>query len=153
MMDAVATHNTIPLDDSRKALYLDWLCTPVKEREPKTFGALAEQLGVHRNSLIKWREDADFLKAWEKQYRRTVGNPERAQAIMDTLFKTATDPDDPKHVAAAKQYLEAIDAVKPQQVNVQVSGSAKDLSDEQLNTLLAERAAAEAVSRGLRAVE
>jgi DNA-binding PucR family transcriptional regulator len=142
----------LPVDDFKKAAYLDWLCTPVKEREPRTAGALADQLGVHRNSLIKWREEPDFLKAWEKQYRRTVGNPERAQAIMDTLFKTATDPDDPKHVAAAKQYLEAIDAVKPQQVNIQVNGSAKDLSDEQLNELIAERAATEAISRGLRAV-
>lgn len=142
------------MDDSRRQLFLDWLCTPVKLREPRTVIALAEQLGIHRNTLIQWRDhDADFQKEWEKRYRRTIGNPERAQEIMDTLFGTATDRDDPKHVQAAKQYLDEINGIKPQQVNVNVSGSAKELSDEQLRALLSERAAAELQNRGLRAVE
>lgn len=140
---------SIPIHDWRKQAFLEWLCTAPADREPSTMEELAAQLNVSRRAMSNWKVDPEFLAEWEKLYRRTVGSPERAQRVLDTLYRTATDPDDPKHVQAADKYLQAIDAVKPQRINVEVSGSARDLSDEQLNALLAEAASIEKAHRQL----
>jgi hypothetical protein len=64
--------------------------------------------------------------------------------IMKTLEKTATDPDDPKHVTAAKTYFEIEGSVKPAKMDVQVTQRpAKELTDEQLAELIALNAQAE----------
>ncbi len=69
----------------------------------------------------------------------TIGNPGRKQEIMDTLFKTATDQDDPKHVAAAKQYFEIEGSMKPQEHKVRIERDPKELSDEELEKAIAAR--------------
>lgn len=142
--DGRGQHNVIPISDFRKQAFLKWLCTPIKEREPKTLGDLADELGVDRRTLHNWKgDDREFIDAWEKLYLRTIGNPERKQKIMDTLYRTATDPDDPKHVAAAKQYFEIEGSIKPSKVEVSVTKDAQKLTDEQLDEILAIKAAAE----------
>jgi len=151
--DGRGKHMVTPLSDFRKQRFLKWLCTPVKERKPQTLIDLAEELQITRRTLHTWKsDDKEFMEAWEKLYLRTIGNPERKQTIMDTLYRTATDPDDPKHVQAAKQYFEIEGSVKPAKMELQVTGSAQQLTDEQLDELLAVRAQTEKDSR-LRAVE
>jgi transposase-like protein len=132
--------------------YVAWLCTPVSEREPRTQTELAEQFAVAPNTLREWRQNPDFLRLWETQFRRTVGSPERMQKVLDTLYRTATDPDDPKHVQAAAKYVEIVEGARPQKVEVSLS-RAVDLTDEQLEEMLASKAAVEATQRGLRVVE
>lgn len=139
--DGRGQHNVIPITDFRKQTFLHWLCTPPKEREPKTQELLASQLGIGRETLSRWKEDKEFLEAWEKLYLKTIGNPERKQKIMDTLYKTATDPDDPKHVQAAKQYFEIEGSVKPAKMQVEVTKSASNLTDEELDEILAQKIA------------
>lgn len=135
--------------DHRKQRFLDWLCTIEEDRVPRTMKELAEELGVNSNTLGAWKNrDVEFQRAWEAQYHRTVGNPERAQRVLETLYETATDRTDPRQVPAAKQYLEAIGAIKPKQLDVNVKpGAAKDFSDETLLAILAERAAKEIEER------
>lgn len=138
----------IPVSDFRKQRFLNWLCTPPKEREPRTMDELADELQVTRRTLTNWKtDDKEFMEAWEKLYLRTIGNPERKQSIMDVLYKTATDPDDPKHVQAAKQYFEIEGSVKPAKMEVQVTRPAKDLTDEELDALMAEAIASEKQAR------
>jgi erythromycin esterase-like protein len=138
----------IPPNDWRRQHYLDWLCTAIEDRDPRTMKALAEQYGLSIQTLHRWKEDAGFLADWEHQYRRTVGSPEKAQRVIDKLYETAEDRTDPRQVQAAKAYLEAIDAVKPRQVEISVKrGDAKNLTDDDLYALLAERAEAELAAR------
>jgi hypothetical protein len=142
-----AGSKAIPISDWRKQRFLEWLCTIVDDRKPKLMEDLAKELSLSRRTLTTWKVDPEFAAAWERKYRASIGSPERAQAVMETLYKTATDEDDPKHVQAAKQYLEAIDAIKPQRVDVHVTGSAKDLTDEDLDRILATRANDELAAR------
>lgn len=136
------------LDDFRKQRLLEWLLTPIKDREPPTLYELADEVGMTRRQLTTWKSEADFLEEWERQYRNSVGSPERKQAVIDTLYKTATDPDDPKHVMAAGKYLEAVDAIAPQKVDITVKGGkVTDLSDEELKALMARLAERELDSR------
>ena len=134
----------VPVSDFRKQRFLHWLCTPPKDREPRLLEELAEELGLTRRTLTNWKDDKDFLEAWEKLYLKTIGNPEVKMRIMKTLEKTATDPDDPKHVTAAKTYFEIEGSVKPAKMDVQVTQRpAKELTDEQLAELIALNAQAE----------
>jgi hypothetical protein len=50
-------------------------------------------------------------------------------------------------VQAAKAYLEAIEVIKPKKVEVTVNKAAKDLTDDDLYALLAERAERELAER------
>ena len=108
---------------------------------------LGEQFGLSVNVLGRWKRDADFLVDWEAQYRKVVGDPEKAQRIMDKLFETAEDRTDPRQVQAAKAYLEAIEVIKPKKVEVTVNQAARDLSTDDLYAILAERAERELSER------
>ena len=135
-------------NDFRVQQFFDWLLTPPAERMPSNQGDFAEQLGLHRNVLAQWKNDPDFLAEWERRYRKTVGSPEKAKGVLDALYETAVDRTDPRQVPAARAYLEAIDVMKPKRVEMTVvKGAAKELSDEELLAMLAERAEAELAAR------
>jgi hypothetical protein len=128
--------------------YLDWLLTPPGSRDPATKQEMADKIGVNIKTLQGWQREADFLDAWEKQYRKVVGSPEKAHQVLEALHETATDRTDPRQVPAARAYLEAIDAIKPKKLDVTVMQTdAKGLTDEQLLSILAQRAATEIENR------
>lgn len=136
------------LNDFRVQRFLEWLLTPVPERNPPRQVELADELGMARQTLREWKNDPDFLAEWERQYRKTIGSPEKAQAVLTALYDTATDRTDPRQVPAARAYLEALDVIKPKRLDVTVTkGAAKDLSDEELMALLAERVEEELAQR------
>lgn len=137
-------------DDERKQRLIEWLCTPKRDRDPATQEALAKKLRVRPNKLSEWKQDPEFLKAWEAYYLRTVGSPERKQSLMDTLFRTGSDADDPRHVAAAAKYMELVEGLRPQQIEVTVKRPAQELSDEQLDAIITAHAEQE---RKLRLVD
>jgi hypothetical protein len=112
--------------------FIAWLCTPKREREPQTQQELSRRLHVSSATMSSWKNDPEFLKAWESYYLQTVGSPERKQTLMDTLFKTGSDADDPRHVQAAAKYMDLAEGLRPQQIEVTVKRPAEDLSDEQL---------------------
>lgn len=137
--------------DFRKQAFIKWLCTPAKSREPNTLTEFGKQMDVPLATLKGWKEDREFLAEWERQFLGTVGSPERRQNILDTLYVTAMDADDPKHVQAAAKYFEIIEGVRPQKVDVTVH-RASELTDAQLEEMLAAKAASEKAAR-LRVVE
>ena len=84
--------SAMALDIARRR-FLTWLLTPPSEREPATQGLVADELGTTAYKLNKWKEEAEFLKEWEREYLRTVGNPEVKMKIMQALEQIASDPD------------------------------------------------------------
>jgi transcriptional regulator with XRE-family HTH domain len=135
-------------NDFRVERFMEWLLTAPADRVPGVQRDLADELGIDRNLLSQWKNDPDFLAEWERRYRKTVGSPEKAQAVLTELFNTATDRTDPRQVPAARAYLEAIDVMKPRRLDVTVTkGAAKDLTDDELMAMLAERAEAELAAR------
>ena len=135
--------------DWRKQRFLEWLCQIGDDREPRTQKELAEELGASAADLSHWKAEPDFLAKWEALYRKTVGSPEKAHAVLNALHETAIDRTDPRQVQAARAYLESIDAVKPKKVDVTVTQgkAASALSDEELFAMLADRAADELSNR------
>ena len=136
---------------AKKQRFIEWLCTPKKERDPPLQKDLARRMRLQTATLSRWKVEADFLKAWELYYLQTVGSPERKQTLMDTLFRTGSDPDDPRHVQAAAKYLDIADGLRPQQLEVTVQHRPiKEWTDEMIDAVLARHAENE---RHLRLVE
>lgn len=137
-------------DADKKARFIEWLCTPKRERDPANQEQLAKRLHVGAMTLSRWKQDPEFVKAWENYYLQTIGSPERKQALMDTLFRTGSDADDPRHVQAAAKYMEIAEGLRPQQIEVTVNRPIQDWPDELLDAVLARHAENE---RHLRLVE
>ena len=136
------------LDIARRR-FLTWLLTPPGDREPATQGLLADELGTTSYLLNKWKQEAEFLKEWEREYLRTIGNPEVKMKIMQALEQIASDPDDPKIVQAARAFFEIQGTVKPQgtvEVNVNTRAPS-DLTNEELEQLMANKAGDELARR------
>lgn len=129
--------------------YIDWLCMLPKDRTPGTQREFAESIGTDGAVLVRWRKEPEFLRLWEARYRQTVGSLEKQQAVLDSLYKAATDLDDPRMVTAAKAFLEAVDGVKPRKMDITVTPgkAAAALTDEELMAMLADRAARELEAR------
>jgi uncharacterized protein YunC (DUF1805 family) len=139
------------LSDPRHVRLVEWLTTPPSLREPSTKQELAEELGVATRTLRDWQTKPEVRKAWEVRAVEVAGEPDRVQRVLDELYATATDRTSRGHVAAAKLYLEAVDAIKPPEQSVTVRGvrSVDELSDAELEALIAEEAVRLRVERGL----
>ena len=98
---------------------------------------LAFELGVSDRTLRDWKERPAIRAVWEEQAKKVVGSPERAQDVLEAMYLRAMDSTDPKQVQAAKLYLEAIDAVKPPTVNVQTRSDLAQVSDDELQAMIA----------------
>lgn len=136
--------------EQKKARFIEWLCTPRRERDPQTQELLARRMRVRASTLSEWKNDPEFCKLWEAHYLTTIGSPERKQTLMDTLFRTGSDADDPRHVQAASKYMEIAEGLRPVMV---VTGNVRPVAewtDEQLDAAIARHAEKE---RGLRLVE
>lgn len=137
-------------DDSRHVRYLDWLMTAKADRQPVTVSALADEIGVDRRTLRDWRYNPEFVAEWDKRVKNTVGSPERTKQIMDTLYKTATDREDGKHVQAAMVYFKRLGEISPSDELPKADLS--ELSEEELRQLIASAAREELEGRQLKVV-
>ncbi len=124
--------------DPKKMRYLEWLTTPPQHRDPPTERDLAKELDVYPKTLYNWKQDREFREVWRDEADAVVGGEDKRQQVMNTLFKAASDEYNPRHVQAAKLYLDAVGAIGPQQIDVQVSSKAVGmLDDDELERLIA----------------
>lgn len=126
--------------------YIAWLTTPPAAREPRTEKDLAAQLDVNVKTLYHWRHERDFREEWSDETDQVVGGDDKRQRVLDTLYEAATDIRNPRHVAAAKEYLASIRAMSPEgsvsQAAVKAVGMLTDAELERLVALgLAEQRA------------
>lgn len=131
--------------NDRQLAYLDWLCTPPSERNPPSKGKYAAQFQVSEVTLRRWEKHEVFRKQWQERVDQTVGSPERTQNLLDKLYADAMGGD----VKAAQLYFSVTGKMAPQQVTVTSKRVVSELSDEELDGLIRDRAAAE---KRLRAV-
>lgn len=131
--------------DPRKMRYIEWLTTPPTHRQPSTEVELARELDVFPKTLYNWRHEREFREVWSDDTDRVVGGEDRRQRVMDTLYDAASDPHNPRHVQAAKLYLETLGAISPPRegTNHKAIGM---LTDEEIEHMLS-RAVLEAHDR------
>ncbi len=129
--------------------YVEWLCTAPSERVPPTKKACAVALGVDITTLRRWEKKDVFRQAWKDSVDEVQGSPERTQRLLDTLYQKGLDGD----VKSAQLYLQATNRMAPPTVTVTSSKKSAELSDEELDSLIAAVAEREKAQRvQLRAV-
>jgi hypothetical protein len=136
-MLAMPSHLPQVRDDPRKMKFIEWLCTPAAARQPPSQQALAKEMNMQVRTLNRWKTEPDFKEVWNLRATEVIGPPDRAKEVLDSLFEVARNRNARNHVQAAKLYLEAIDAIKPRQINVAVSHDASKLTNEELDVLIA----------------
>jgi hypothetical protein len=123
--------------------YVDWLCTAPSERVPATKKAMAVDLGVDITTLRRWEKKEVFRNVWKDAVDEVQGSPERTQRLLDTLYSKALDGD----TKSAQLYLQATNRMAPPMVTVQSNKKAAELSDAELDSLIAAVAEREKAQR------
>lgn len=134
--DVEMNHPESQAKRERMAVYLDWLLTPEGERTPSTKTALAELLGVSMSTLRNYTNDP-WLQRQLVERTRAVARVERLPEILQALYVQATDPDNPRSVAAARTYLEFLRQTETVRETVDLSEMDQDDLIVYLQALLA----------------
>jgi hypothetical protein len=134
--------------DSRQEAYIGWLCTPPSERTPTSKEKYADSIGVNISTLRRWEKKDVFRKEWQSKVDDVQGSPERSQRLLDTLYEKALGGD----IKAAQLYLQATNRMAPPTLTVKSETNIGQLSDRELEDLIAAVATQEKESRKLRVV-
>ena len=127
----------------QQQVYVEWLCTAPSERVPAPKNAMALELGVDITTLRRWEKKEVFRNAWKDTVDEVQGSPERTQRLLDTLYSKALDGD----TKSAQLYLQATNRMAPPTVTVQSNKKAAELSDAELDSLIAAVAEREKAQR------
>ena len=127
----------------QQQIYVEWLCTAPSERVPATKKAMALELGVDITTLRRWEKKEIFRNAWKDQVDEVQGSPERTQRLLDTLYSKALDGD----TKSAQLYLQATNRMVPPSVTISSNKKATELTDAELDSLIAAMAEREKASR------
>ena len=127
----------------QQQVYVEWLCTAPSERVPATKKAMALELGVDITTLRRWEKKEVFRNAWKDQVDEVQGSPERTQRLLDTLYSKALDGD----TKSAQLYLQATNRMVPPSVTISSNKKATELTDAELDSLIAAMAELEKASR------
>ena len=129
--------------DDRQQKFLDWLCTPPNGRFPTSEKNYAAAEGMDDSTLRRWKKKPSFKAAWEKKVSELQQSPERTQKLLDNLYERALGGDN----NSAKLYLQATNRLAPMQVNVEHSQKTSEITDAELDALIASVAHSEVESR------
>ncbi len=129
--------------DERQEKYLNWLLVPQGYRTPPTQEAYAKVEGVDPVTLRRWQKKPHFKAEWEKRVQELQGSPERTQKLLDEIYNRALQGDN----KAAQLYLQATNRLAPQTVNINHTQSLSEISDKDLEELIASVARTEQASR------
>jgi hypothetical protein len=136
-------HNEELTLTQQQQVYVEWLCTAPSERLPATKKAMALELGVDITTLRRWEKKEVFRNVWKDTVDEVQGSPERTQRLLDTLYSKALDGD----TKSAQLYLQATNRMAPPTVTVQTNKKAAELSDAELDSLIAAVAEREKAQR------
>jgi hypothetical protein len=125
--------------DVRQEKYLNWLCTPASARIPASQEKYAQQEGIDPTTLRRWQKKQSFKSEWAKRVEDLQGSPERSQKLLDSLYTKALDGDN----KAAQLYLQATNRLAPTQIKVEHSQKLDEISDAELDALIARAALGE----------
>jgi hypothetical protein len=129
--------------DPRQEKFLNWLMVPQTHRVPSSQEKYALEEGVDETTLRRWKKKPAFKLEWERRVGELQQSPERTQKLLDNLYERALAGDN----NSAKLYLQATNRLAPTQVQVEHSTKPSEISDAELDALIASVAQSEVESR------
>jgi len=118
------------------------------ERVPNSKNRMAVELDVDVKTLRRWEKKAAFREQWQARVDDIQGSPERTQGVLDVLYAKAIEGD----TKSAQLYLQATNRMAPPTIEVRNDRKTSDLTDTELDELIAAMASREKESRTLRVV-
>lgn len=115
----------------RMARYIEWLLTPADLRNPPSKAKLADELGVHPQTLRNYQKDPVFQRRLMEEGRE-MARVDRVPDILESLYRQAKDDQNPRSVAAARAFLEHVEKMVPQGDSVE---NVEQMSNEDLANL------------------
>lgn len=99
--------------------FIEWLAIPASERPPELSSQkkVADHLDVSEQSLRNWKRDPR-VQSKVSQIRTSRLQVEDLPNVYATLYLQATDPQNPRSVAASKLLIEEAHRLFDQQSNV-----------------------------------
>lgn len=137
--------NGYVLSDSQHA-YLDWLCTMPSQRVPNSKAKYALEFGHDETTLRRWQKLPAFRAEWKRRVEELQGSPERTQKLLDSLYEKGVAGD----TKSAALWLQATNRLQPMPVQISGSKAAAELSDSELDSLVAALAEREQSKRSLK---
>lgn len=120
-----------------QADFLDWWVTPDEEKDPRWPAWWAEQHGLNPETCRRWRKTDWWDVALRKRLAELNVSPDRVQKVIDALFESATDVTSKQHVQAARVLLEYTQQLMPVQPVLPADRTTDQLSDAEIDELLA----------------
>jgi hypothetical protein len=115
-----------------------WVTAQEAKTNPEKF-----KEGVDETTLRRWKKKPAFKLEWERRVGELQQSPERTQKLLDNLYERALAGDN----NSAKLYLQATNRLAPTQVHVEHSSKPSEISDAELDSLIASVAQSEVESR------
>jgi hypothetical protein len=84
-----------------QAEYIDWLLTPEWLREPRLVREFQEKIGVHTQTLYKWRKEKRFQDALKKRADELNADVATTQEVLNAVQSAAKNGD----IKAAQLWL------------------------------------------------
>ena len=117
--------------------FMDWLLSAEYVVDKKPIKYYADTRHISTRTLFYWKNDARFKKEWEKRAYQNHRDPERLARMLDVLYRRAVEEGDMK---AMEMHFKLMDRMTPDRTIVQTEVSMADLTDEQLDALIAQEA-------------
>jgi nitrogen regulatory protein PII len=110
--------------------YVDWLCTPEADRDPRTKTAWAKEHTVDYSTVKRWDTDDRVKQLITLRANSLNMGPERVQQVMNAIYNKAKGGD----MTAAKLYMDHVDKITPRKTGKE---DLSDLTAEELAELAA----------------
>ena len=123
--------------------YLAWLLTIPSERVPASKNKYSMEMSVDITTMRRWEKKDVFLTQWKARVEDIQGSPERSQRLLDSLYSKALEGD----TKSAELYLKATNRMAPPSVTISSNKKTVDLTDAELDSLIATIAEREKASR------
>jgi hypothetical protein len=131
--------------DERQEEFLDWLLLPEEMRVPRTMVDYGEVHDLSYATLKRWKQAPHFRATYEKRVKEQIATPERVEEATRLAYQRGILDGDIKWATLWAQMA----GLTKQEPGIAKSGAEAiaDLSDEELDALLADSARQEKKKR------
>jgi hypothetical protein len=130
----------------KQLLLIDWLVEQPGRRMPRTMGEWCRENIVNPSVAANWKRDEAFRAAWDRKMHEAAVSPDLEQEILDNLHAIATSQVKDA-VPAAKLWISVAQEFRLSAPKADPTEALQDMSDEELEALIAAHAKSELAAR------
>ena len=111
-----------------KHLFIEWLATPTRYRQPTTQTAFANKYDVSEQTLCNWKNEKVFLEQVAVYRKRRY--MDKGSDVLEAVYKKAKSKGDAKEAKLFFEYVEGFSEKKDINVSGDLSSLLKEIEPE-----------------------